>query len=101
VNGKVKNTTGLYGFADFAFTVGAVTPHFYIGYDAPENTDAYKGDKKNERLMYGVSANWKVADNFFVVPEFTLYDYGKDPTKAGNPDLGKEWLGGFQFQFVF
>jgi len=101
INGKVKNTTGLYGFADFAFTAGAVTPHFYIGYDAPENTDVYVGDKKNERLMYGISVNWKVADNFFLVPEFTMYDYGKNPTVAGNPSLGKEWLGGIQFQFVF
>jgi hypothetical protein len=101
VNGKVKNTTGLFGFADFAFTAGAVTPHFYIGYDAPENTDAYVGDKKNERLMYGIGVNWKVADNFFIVPEFTMYDYGKSPVVQGNPDLGKEWLGGIQFQFVF
>lgn len=101
VDGKVKNTTGLFGFADFAFTAGAVTPHFYIGYDAPENTDAYQGDKKNERFMYGIGVNWKVADNFFVVPEFTMYDYGKNPQLRGNPDLGKEWLGGIQFQFVF
>lgn len=99
--GKVKNTTGLYGFADFAFTAGAVTPHFYIGYDAPENTDIYVGDKKNERVMYGIGVNWKLADNFFVVPEFTMYDYGKNPALPGNPSLGKEWLGGIQFQFVF
>ncbi|MBI5585752.1 MAG: hypothetical protein HY892_18225 [Deltaproteobacteria bacterium] len=100
-NGKVKDTKGVFGFADFAFTAGAVTPHFYIGYDAPENTDVYVGEKKNERLMYGIGVNWKIADNFFVVPEFTMYDYGKNPQVAGNPSLGKEWLGGVQFQFVF
>ena len=99
--GKVKNTTGLTAFADVAFTAGPVTPHFYIGYDKAENTDVYVGDKYNTRMMYGVGVNWKIADNFYIVPEFTYYDYGKNARAAGNPDLGNEWLGGVQFQFVF
>jgi hypothetical protein len=101
IGGSVKNTTGWFGLADVGFTAGAVTPHFFIGYDAPENSDAYVGDKKNQRLMYGVSANWKLTDNFFILPEFAWYDYGKNPAVQGNPDLGSEWLGGVQFQFVF
>ncbi len=101
VNGKVKDTTGLNGFVDLAFNAGPVIPHLYVGYDKAENTDVYVGDKYNIRMMYGASLNWKVADSFYVVPEFTYYDYGKNPNVAGNPDLGKEWLGGVQFQFVF
>ena len=67
-------------------------PHLYVGYDKAENTDVYVGDKYNVRMMYGASVNWKIADSFYVVPEFTYYDYGKSPTTAGNPDLGKEWI---------
>jgi hypothetical protein len=99
--GKIKNSTSLNGFADLAFTAGPVTPHFYVGYDKAENTDVYVGDKYNVRMMYGVGVNWKIADSFYLVPEFTYYDYGKDAKKNGNPDLGKEWLGGVQFQFIF
>ena len=100
--GKVKNTTSLNGFVDLAFAAGPVTPHVYYGYDKAENTDVYVGDKYNVRQMYGVGVNWKIADSFYIVPEFTYYDYGQGrQTKAGNPDLGKEWLGGVQFQFVF
>ena len=100
-NGAVKNTTGYNAFADLAFTAGAVTPHFYIGWDKAQNDDAFVGDKSNTRMMYGAAVNWKIADSFYIVPEFTYYDYGKNPLAPNNPDLGKEWLGGVQFQFVF
>jgi hypothetical protein len=101
VGGKLKNTTGLIGFFDLAFTAGPVTPHFYMGYDKAENTDAYVGDKAVTRLMYGVGVDWMISPNFVVRPEFTYYDWGKNPAVAGNPDLGKEWIGGVQFAFVF
>jgi hypothetical protein len=99
--GKVKNTTSLNGFVDLAYAVGPITPHVYYGYDKAENTDVYVGDKYNVRQMYGVSANWKIADSFYLVPEFTYYDWGKDAKTKGNPDIGKEWLAGVEFQFVF
>jgi hypothetical protein len=51
--------------------------------------------------MYGVGVNWKIAESFYVVPEFTYYNYGKNLLNPQNPDLGTEWLGGVQFQFVF
>jgi len=100
-NGNIKNATGWNGFADFAFTAGAVTPHLYLGFDYAENDLFVGSDKNNMRSMYGVGINWKLADSFYIVPEFTYYDYGKDPTKVNNPELGKEWLAGVQFQFVF
>ena len=100
-NGNIKNTTGWSGFVDLAYAIGPVTPHVYAGYDKAQNDDIYVGDKYNARQMYGVSANWKIADSFYIVPEFTYYDWGKNPTVKNNPDLGKEWLGGVQFQFVF
>jgi hypothetical protein len=101
VNGAVKNTTSYNAFADLAFTAGAVTPHFYIGWDKAQNDDVYVGDSSNTRMMYGAAVNWKIAESFYIVPEFTYYDYGKNPLNPNNPDLGKEWLGGVQFQFVF
>jgi hypothetical protein len=102
-DGTVKNTTGWNAFMDLAFTAGPVTPHFYLGYDKAVNSDVYGkfGDDFNQRLMAGVGVNWKIAESFYVVPEFTYYNWGKNPTVKGNPDLGTEWLGGVQFQFVF
>jgi len=100
-NGAVKNTTGYNAFADLAFTSGAVTPHFYVGWDKATNDDVYVGDKYNQRWMYGVGVNWKIAESFYLIPEFTYYNWGNNPTAAKNPSLGTEWLGGVQFQFVF
>ncbi len=100
-NGAIKNTTGWSGFIDLAFASGPITPHIYAGYDKAQNDDIYVGDKYNARQMYGAAVNWKIADSFYVVPEFTYYDWGKNPLVKGNPDLGKEWLAGVEFQFVF
>ena len=65
--------------------VGPITPHVYYGYDKAENTDVYVGDKYNVRQMYGVGVNWKIADSFYIVPEFTYYDYGKDAKRKATP----------------
>ncbi len=91
LNGNVKNSTGWNGFMDLAFTAGAVTPHFYLGYDYVENDVFVGSDKNNVRQMYGVGVNWKIAESFYVVPEFTYYNYGKNPLLPKNPDLGTEW----------
>ena len=106
-SGAIKNTTGWNAFMDLAFTSGAVTPHFYMGYDKAINDDIYGrglssgSDNFNQRTAIGASVNWKIAESFFIVPEFTYYNYGKNPTVNGNPDIGTEWLGGVQFQFIF
>ena len=101
LSGNVKNSTGWNGFMDLAFTAGAVTPHFFLGYDYVENDLFLGSDKNNARTMMGVGVNWKIAESFYVVPELAFYDYGKDPTKINNPSIGKEWQAGVQFQFVF
>jgi hypothetical protein len=100
-NGNIKNSTGWAGFADLAFTSGPVTPHFYLGFDYVENDVFVGSDKNNMRSMYGVGVNWKIAESFYVVPEFSYYNYGKNPLAVKNPDLGTEWQAGVQFQFVF
>jgi hypothetical protein len=106
-SGAIKNTTGWNAFLDLAFTSGAVTPHFYMGYDKAINDDIYGrglssgSDNFNQRYAIGASINWKIAESFYLVPEFTYYNYGKNPVVNGNPDLGTEWIGGVQFQFVF
>jgi hypothetical protein len=100
--GRIKDTTGMNGFIDLAYTVGPATPHIYFGYDNAKNSDEWKvGNDYNTRLMYGISIPIKIAEGFFVSPEFTYYDYGQKPGVAGNPDVGKEMLGGIQFQFIF
>ena len=100
-NGNIKNSTGWSGFADFAFTSGPVTPHLYLGYDRVENDTFVGSDKNNVRQMYGMAVNWKIADGLYLIPEFTYYNWGKNPTNIKNPDLGTEWQAGVQFQFVF
>ncbi len=101
-NGQIKNTTGMNGFIDLAYAAGPVTPHLYFGYDNAKNSDAYTvGDDNNTRMMYGISAPIKIADGFFISPEFDYYDYGKRPGDPSKTDLGKEWIGGVQFQFIF
>jgi hypothetical protein len=100
--GRIKDTTGMNGFIDLAYTIGPATPHIYAGFDRASNSDAYKvGDDYNMRQAYGISIPIKIAEGFFVSPEFSYYDYGKKPGVANSPDLGKEMLGGIQFQFIF
>jgi len=102
VSGAIKNTTGLNGFIDLGYTFGPATPHIYFGYDRAQNSDAWKiGEDNNTRNMYGVSLVYQVTPNMFLVPEFTIYDYGTKPNDAAKTNLGKEWIGGLQFQFIF
>ncbi len=101
-NGQIKNTNVMNGFIDLAYTFGPATPHIYFGYDNAKNSDEWKvGDDNNTRMMYGATINYMITSNFFVIPEFTYYDYGKQPGVASRPDIGKEWIGGLQFRFVF
>lgn len=100
--GKVKNTTGGNRFVDLNHTFGPATPHIYFGYDTAKDSDEWMvGDGINPRMMYGASINYKVGDSFFLIPEFTYFDYGKLPGAVSKPDSVKEWLGGIQFRFVF
>ena len=101
-SGKVNSTTGLNGFIDLAYTFGPAVPHIYFGYDKAGNRDVWKtGEDNVVRTMVGASLYYKVAEGFYLIPEFTYYDYGKKPNDAGKTELGKEWLGGVQFRFVF
>ena len=108
LNGQIKNTNTLNGFVDLAYTFGPATPHIYFGYDNAKNSDVYGktgGDDNNTRLMYGASINYMIVPQFYVIPEFTYYDYGKQVGQANaanlGKDIGKEWIGGVQFRFVF
>ena len=101
-SGKIKNTTAINGFIDLAYTFGPATPHIYFGYDNAKNSDEFKvGDDNQTRMMYGASIDYMINPNFFLTPEFTSYDYGKKAGVASRPDIGKEWIGGVQFRFVF
>ena len=90
------------GFIDLAYTFGPAVPHIYFGYDKAGNSDVWKtGEDNVVRTMVGASLYYKVAEGFYLIPEFTLYDYGKKPNDAAKTELGKEWLGGVQIRFVF
>lgn len=110
-SGSIKNTTGFNGFIDVSYQFGPAAPHLYFGYDRAQNSDIFGkqgGDDNNVRMMYGASINWMIAPSFYVIPEFTYYDYGKSPFPTltngriqTNQDIGKEWIGGVEFRFVF
>jgi hypothetical protein len=109
--GAIKTTTDMGGFINLAYAVGAALPAVYFGYDNAKNSDLYKtsaafpisGDDYNSRMMIGASCSIKIAEGFFMTPEFTYYDFGKYPAGSANAgkDFGKEWIGGIQFAFVF
>jgi hypothetical protein len=105
-SGSIKNTTDMGGFINLAYTVGAATPALYFGYDNAKNSDIFKGptgDDYNNRMMLGGSVLIKIAEGFFIAPELSYYDYGKYPAGVANAgrDIGKEWMGGVQFSFIF
>jgi hypothetical protein len=100
--GRIKDTTAMNGFIDLAYTFGPVTPHIYAGFDRASNSDQWKvGDDYNLRQAYGISVPIKIAEGFFIAPEFDYYNYGTKPGDAKRSDLGKEILAGIQFQFIF
>ena len=77
---------GITGFVDLGFAAGPVTPHLYFGYDRAKT--AMPG-----RWATTTTPGWLTAptfggrftDSFYVIPEFTYYDYGKKPNTVGKP----------------
>ncbi len=49
-------------------------------------TDIWKiGNGSVTRTMVKASLQYKVAEGFSLIPEFTLYDYGQNPTTPPKP----------------
>jgi hypothetical protein len=103
--GKITNANSMNYWFDLAYTIGPITPHLYAG-QAIYTSDALKtvpnSDTEHIRTFYGINANYKITPNFWLVPEFSMYDLGKVPN-LGIKDykLGVDWLAGVQFQFKF
>ena len=101
-SGRINDTAGKHGIADFARTFGSATPHIYLGHENAKNSNDYKvGDEDITRMMYGVSVDYRVTNAFYVIPVFTYYDWGKQPEVASKPGINKEWISGLQFRFIF
>jgi hypothetical protein len=101
-SGRINDTTGKHGIADFGRTFGQATPHIYLGYENAKNNNDWKvGDEDITRMMYGVSIDYKVSDAFYVIPVFTYYDWGKQSEVASKSGINKEWISGLQFRFIF
>jgi hypothetical protein len=98
--GTILDANSLNLWADFAYTIGPVTPHLYAGFATYYNDKAFTtGQKDTTRTFYGINAPYNITPNFRVVPEFSLYDLGK--VQANGAKLGVDWLLGVQFQFNF
>lgn len=91
------------------FKVGPATIYAVYGW---QEEDVYfavggqEGEVEFERQMYGISVPIAVAKTFIIRPEFFVYDWDQIdfPSWAGpgaDVPLGKEYIGGIQFQIVF
>jgi len=92
-------------WADLSYTFGPVTPHIYAGM-ANYSSDYFKtipgSDNDATRSFYGINVWYKITPNFYIVPEFTIYDLGNVPgIGIKNYKLGKDWLAGAEFRFSF
>lgn len=60
------------------------------------------GDTSFTTQMYGINVPVTITKNFKVVPEFMVYDNGKENRINGvDYDFGKEWAAGVQFRVTF
>lgn len=94
------------------YTMGIVTPTLFYGRNDSERDMPSgalgQGDAEFTTQMYGINVPIAIKKNFFIVPEFMVYDNGDDnkivSSSATSPsiyDFGKEWLAGVQFRLFF
>jgi len=99
-DGGVENTLCWGGWFDVSFGGKPLELHLIGGIQHVQN-DIWEHHDSNTRYAAVVRVPYAVSGNFTLSPEIGYYDYGDDVNKEGNRDLGREWLAGVQFQFVF
>ncbi len=101
-DGTVQDTTCWGGYFDVSFGGKPLAVHLMGGIQKVEN-DAWSNDDSNTRWAGVIRVPYSVTGAFTLSPEVGYYVFGDDVNvpAGGNKDLGKEWLAGVQFQFVF
>lgn len=95
----VDNTITYGGSIGATFKTGDLTVGGGFGYVRNQN-DLWENAVNDYTSRYAafLSARYQVSENFYVHPEVSYWNYGKNPADA---DLGTEWLLGVQFGFIF
>ncbi len=88
VAGKVEDTTTMLGYVQATFKAGDTPIKLGVGYASSDN-DTYKDP--DAQMSYFVNATISLADNFFIVPELSMFDYMDDETGAEENDV--MWVG--------
>ncbi|MFH2126262.1 MAG: hypothetical protein ABIK12_07075 [Pseudomonadota bacterium] len=102
-SGEIENTSIFGAVIAGEYQIGKLMLTGGVGYEGFTN-DAWSeknGYSKDETKRFGafVAAPYQFTKNFGIHPELSYYSYGDNP-KTGD-DMGKEWLLGVQFRFVF
>ena len=88
VGDDVEDTTTMAGYVQATIKAGDTPINFGVGYASSDN-DTYADP--DAQMSYFVNATISIADNFFIVPEFSMFDYMDDETGAEENDV--TWFG--------
>jgi len=94
--GDVEDSDCYGGYIQAAFKLDPATITIGYGYVQAENDLA--GDDADEQSSYFINAKYPIADTFFVVPEFSMYDGMEDEDGNDDPDM---WTLGLMWQMDF
>lgn len=97
-DGDVENSTSYGGYLQVAFNVDPATITLGYGYVQSENDEHPLGDDTDAQQSYFINCKLPIADNFFVVPEFSYYDHMDDPAGEEEADA---WYAGLLWRMDF
>jgi len=100
--GALVDTKGYGGYFDLSFGAEPLTMHLIGGVQVVRNPE-WRNDDSNTRWAAVVRMPYALNSYLLLSPELGYYAFGNDiNVDPGEPkDLGSEWLGGVQFQFLF
>lgn len=87
-SGNVEDTTSMTGYLQATFKAGDTPINIGVGYTSSDN-DAYSDP--DTQMSYFVNATISLADNFFIVPEISMFDKMDDT--SGNEEDDQMWVG--------
>ena len=100
--GAPVDTKGYGGYFDLSFGGEPLTMHIMGGVQVVKNR-RWKNDDSNTRWAAVVRMPYALNSYLLLSPELGYYVFGNDVNvdPGEEKDLGSEWLGGIQFQFLF
>ncbi|MBI4773290.1 MAG: hypothetical protein HY788_03755 [Deltaproteobacteria bacterium] len=98
----LADTKGYGGYFDLSFGAKPLAMHFIGGVQVVRNPQ-WKDDDSNTRWAAVVRMPYALSSYLLLSPELGYYAFGNDVNvePGQQKDLGAEWLGGVQFEFLF